>query len=254
MEALIGFLIAVTIGLTGVGGGVITAPVLILFLGLPAPVAVGTALLYVTIVKTAAAPLYLLRKQVDFKILVLLLAGGIPGVVAGSILLKRVHASHLSGLVLTLVGLTVLVSAAVNLLQLASRREAAPAGDRRRLLPVLSAGIGIEVGFSSAGAGALGTVMLMNLTRLAPAEVVGTDLLYGFGLSAVGGGFQFLTGSYNPALLMKLSIGGVAGALVGAQLAGIFPRRVARAALSLWLAGMGVQLCWKGLGSLLQRL
>ena len=66
MEIIIGFLIAVAIGLTGVGGGVITAPVLILWLGLPAPVAVGSALAFVSVVKSLAVPVYMKRRQVDY--------------------------------------------------------------------------------------------------------------------------------------------------------------------------------------------
>jgi uncharacterized membrane protein YfcA len=254
MEIAIGFLIAVAIGLTGVGGGVITAPVLILFLGLPAPIAVGTALLYVTIVKTIATPVYLFRKQVDFKILGLLLIGGIPGVVAGSVLLKRAHESGMSGLVLALVGLTVVSAAAVNLYRLVFKTPRSTGGDHRGILPFLSAGIGLEVGFSSAGAGALGTVALMQFTQLAPATVVGTDLLFGFAVSAVGGGMHVVSGSYHAALLLKLAIGGVFGALIGAQLAGLFPTRLMRAVLSLWVGAMGVQLCYRGLGALLARL
>jgi hypothetical protein len=253
MEMAIGFLIAVAIGMTGVGGGVLTAPVLILFLGLPAPVAVGTSLVFVTIVKAVAAPVYLVREQVNWKVLGLLLAGGVPAVIAGSVLLKRVHESGLNGFVLALVGLTVGTSALVNLFHLALRRERTGAEERRGLLVLLSAGIGLEVGFSSAGAGALGTVALMHFTRLLPAEIVGTDLFYGLFLSAIGGGFHLLAENYAAVVLMKLAAGGVAGALVGAQLAGIFPSRLMRTALSLWLVVMGAQLCYRGVGSLLNR-
>jgi uncharacterized membrane protein YfcA len=94
MEIVLGFLIAVLIGLTGVGGGVITAPALILFLGVSPAESVGTALLFTAIVKLVAAPVYLARKQVNFRILGLLLAGGLPGVLAGSYFLARLSKSQ----------------------------------------------------------------------------------------------------------------------------------------------------------------
>src|SRR5882762_4852323 len=97
MEILLGFVIAVLIGLTGVGGGVITAPVLTLFLGLSPVESVGTALIYTAVVKLAASPLYAWRKQVDYRILGLLLAGGLPGVAAGSYLLARMNVANRKG-------------------------------------------------------------------------------------------------------------------------------------------------------------
>src|SRR5438874_904036 len=91
MELLIGFLIACAVGLTGVGAGSITAPVLILFFHLPPAVAVGTALTFTAVIKFAVLPLYLRRKQVDYRILMLLCAGGIPGVLVGAEVLSRLN-------------------------------------------------------------------------------------------------------------------------------------------------------------------
>src|SRR6478609_7246411 len=98
MEVLLGFVIALAIGLTGVGGGVITAPALILFLGMPPVEAVTTSLIFAACIKLLIAPTYLFRKQVDFRILALLLAGGLPGVVAGSYFLQRLDAKSHPGL------------------------------------------------------------------------------------------------------------------------------------------------------------
>ena len=89
--------------------------------------------------------------------------------------------------------------------------------------------IGAEVGFSSAGAGALGSLLLLSFTRLTAAEVVGTDLCFGLGVSAVGSVIQLGQGNFDSALLYKLVIGGfegreqgVSGALL-AQVAGARP-------------------------------
>ncbi len=89
MEFVLGFLIAGAVGLTGVGAGSITAPILILFFHLKPAVAVGTALTFAAVIKLAVLPIYLRRQQVSYRVLGLLCAGGIPGVVIGIQVLKR---------------------------------------------------------------------------------------------------------------------------------------------------------------------
>jgi len=244
VEIIVGFLIALGIGLTGVGGGVITAPVLILFLHMPAAVAVGTALIFAVAVKTFAVPVYLWRKQVDFRALKYLLLGGVPGVLGGSLLLKGLKAQ--SGLVLMAVGFIVVISASVTLLRMALKLERNGERNRYILLALAATVIGLETGFSSAGAGALGTIALMQLTSMAAPEVVGTDLMFGFVVALVGGGFHFIQGSYDPQVLLRLIAGGIAGGIAGAYLAGVFPKRVLRAAISVWLVWLGSQLCYRG--------
>src|SRR5271165_5072270 len=221
MEYLLGFAIAALIGLTGVGGGSITAPVLTLFLGVPPAVSVGTALLFTAIVKLMAAPLYLARRQVNFRILALLLAGGLPGVLGGSYVLARMASTSRKGPLLAILGAIILLMALLNLYRLLSPRPAAPARDRSRWLPYIALPIGAEVGFSSAGAGALGSLVLLAITPLTAAQVVGTDLFFGLCVSLVGSGFQLSAGNYDSSILTRLVIGGLVGAVAGTYLAAI---------------------------------
>ena len=250
MEIIIGFLIALGIGLTGVGGGVITAPVLILFLHLPAAEAVGTALIFVTAVKTFAVPIYLWRQQVNFRALRYLLAGGVPGVVTGSLLLKKLDAGSGSGVVLTVVGAVVVISASITLVRFVWKREGRSEINHYGLLGLSASLIGLEVGFSSAGAGALGTIALMQLTTLSAPDVVGTDLMFGFVLALLGGGFHFAQGTFSSQIALRLIGGGIIGGILGAYLAGMFPKRALRMALSVWLVWLGSQLCYRGLALL----
>ena len=81
MEYVVGFLIATAVGLTGVGAGSITAPILILFFHFKPAIAVGTALTFAAVIKLSVLPIYLRRQQVNFRILLLLCSGGIPGVI-----------------------------------------------------------------------------------------------------------------------------------------------------------------------------
>src|SRR5277367_4528049 len=115
MEFLAGFVIALAIGVPGVGAGSITAPVLILFFHQSAPDAVTTALVFGTAVKLIATPFYMARGQVNYKILGYLILGGLPAVLAGSFLLQSMNKSQLNAPVLLIVGLTVVLSAAATL-------------------------------------------------------------------------------------------------------------------------------------------
>ena len=87
--------------------------------------------------------------------------------------------------------------------------------DWSRWLPAIALPIGAEVGFSSAGAGAIGSLALLWLTPLSAARVVGTDLFFGLCLSLIGTGFQVSAGNYDLAILTQLVIGGVFGAFAG---------------------------------------
>jgi hypothetical protein len=250
MEIVLGFLIALAIGVTGVGAGIITAPVLILFMHVPPAHAVGTALAFGVAVKLLVVPMQLFRKQVNFGVLGYMLAGGLPGVIIGSLILGKLNTPARQGILYAALGSTIVVMAAVNLYRLWLRPAREQTRDWSRWLPLITFPIGAEVGFSSAGAGAMGSLVLLALTSLTAAQVVGTDLFFGLCVSMVGSGFQLSAGNYEAAILTKLIIGGIFGAFAGTYLAAIAPQRVFRVALSLWLISLGIQLCWSGVHQL----
>jgi uncharacterized membrane protein YfcA len=245
LEILIGFFIAIAIAMTGVGAGTITAPMLILFLHMPLNQAVGTALIFGAGVKIFAAPVYWFRKQVSGRILALLLAGGLPGVLVSSIWLTHIDTRRYQGMLFGLLGSMVALIALKTLFDFRATPQAAR--DHTRILPLIALPIGLEVGFSSAGAGALGTSALLLLTSLTPAQVVGTDLFFGLGLSLVGGGVHFAYGDYHMATMIKLLIGGIAGAVVGANTATLMPSKWMKFGLAVWLVYLGGQLIYRGI-------
>jgi uncharacterized membrane protein YfcA len=246
MEIVLGFVIAVAIGVTGVGAGVITAPVLILFLHVPPARAVGTALVFSTAVKLLVVPMQMYRKQVDYRILGYLLAGGVPGVLIGSFILAKLNAKGSDGILYAALGFTIVIMAALNLYRIWLHPTRNNSRDLSRWLPAVALPIGAEVGFSSAGAGAVGSLALLWMTPLTAARVVGTDLFFGLCLSMIGGGFQLSAGNYELGILTQLIIGGLFGAFAGTYVAAITPQRAFRIVLSLWLITLGVQLCWSG--------
>ncbi|MBV9103112.1 MAG: sulfite exporter TauE/SafE family protein [Candidatus Eremiobacteraeota bacterium] len=245
MEFLIGLLIATAIGLTGVGGGTITTPLLILVLGRPAPIAVGTALSFAAIIDLVVVPIYMARRQVHFRTLGWMLLGGIPGVVIGGLVLRRFPVN--SHLLYVILGVTIVFAAALNMYRLVRLSGASGTSERHRLLPFIMLPVGAEVGFTSAGAGALGSLALLGLTRLSAAQVVGTDLTNALALATIGGGIQLVAGNCDVALLIKLLAGGVFGAVLGSMLAMRLPSRPLKWALAVWLTVLGIQLFVRGL-------
>jgi hypothetical protein len=249
MEFVAGFLIALAIGVTGVGAGSLTAPILILFFHQSASDAVTTALIFGTVVKVIATPIYMARGQVNYRVLKYVALGGLPAVILGSLLLNSFDKSALSRPILVIVGLTVLISAAGTFWRSLSPAGVASKPVSPKWLPWIVAPIGFEVGFSSAGAGALGTVALMRFTDLLPTEVVGTDLAFGLLLSIFAGGIHAsMTGIPWP-ILIKLLVGGVPAVLIGTQLTSVLSPRKMRLALCVWLIYIGGQLSWKAFGA-----
>jgi uncharacterized membrane protein YfcA len=166
------------------------------------------------------------------------MATGLPGVLIGTLLLQGVK----SDLLTAFVGLTIVSIATINLFRFSKITR----HDRTPWLAAVGLPIGIEVGFSSAGAGALGALCLMNMTTMVPAAVVGTDLSFGLVLSTVGGGIHAAMGDLNTPVLIKLLIGGTAGALAGGLLASRLPSKKLRLVLCVALVLLGGNLCWKG--------
>jgi len=249
MEFLIGFIIAAAIGLTGVGGGTLMTPVLILFLHVPVAQAVGTALLFSTAVKVLAAPVYLSRKQVHWRTLAFLIGGGLPGVLIGSLLLSHYNVKSGESLLYSVLGLTIVTMSSLNLYRMIRNTQRGEPRDRSGWLPLIALPIGAEVGFSAAGAGALGSIALLGLTSLTAGQVVGTDMFFGLAISTVGGGIQLHAGNFTPDLLWKLVVAGIPGVIVGANMVTRLPSRPLRYALSVWIIGLGAQLCYRGLAS-----
>lgn len=246
MAYLIGFFIALFIALTGVGAGTITVPVLVLFLNVPAAIAVGIGLTFSAAVKAILAPAQVLRGNVAWRTLGFMLLGGLPGVLLGSLLLRQLVSAGSANVLNAILG-AILVGTASWQIFYSFRPMKRPETrrDRSPLLAWLMFPVGAEVGFSSAGAGALGSAALLSLTPLEPAQVIGTDILFGFTVSLIGSGAHWLAGTArlvhggNPDLLLQLIAGGFFGAIAGTLLSSKVPRRPLRFALWVWLLILG---------------
>lgn len=244
MNFLIGFLIAAAVGMTGIGGGSFTVPALLLLVGLTAGEAVGTAFLFAGVLRLIAVPFYLLGKQIHSRYLWLLLLGAVPGLLVGTWALRVLNRDEGSPVVIVLLGVLLAASSSITFL----KRVQNPgfAAKNHRWLPWLALPIGVESGFSSAGAGALGTVLLLNYSEMTPTQVVGTDLLFGLVLATIGGAFHWVFGSVNAPVLVQLLVGGVPGVIAGCLLARRVPANKLKAAVAMVAIFAGLQLVWTG--------
>jgi hypothetical protein len=250
MEILIGLVIGFAIGGTGVGGGTLAAPAFVLLLGYSPRIAVGTALVFAAAVKIFASAEYLFRRQVNFKILMYLLCGGLPGAFIGAMALERLKTERANQWILCGIGLVVMISAISSVVKFRNP-ETSGAAPRPRWLPFITFPIGLETGFSSAGAGALGTVVLFQLTSLAPSMVVGTDLVFGLLVSTVGGTVHALSGTCNWIALAKLIPSGIIGAMIGVRVCTALPRKTLRKSILICAAAIGFSLVVKGMEGIL---
>src|SRR5436309_6525634 len=243
-QLLIGFVIALAVGLTGIGGGSFTVPALLLFAGLPAGEAVGTAFVFAGFVRLVAAPFYLFSRQIHSRYFWLLLRGAVPGLLSGTLVLRFVTARGGNSTVVILLGVVLALTAALHFAPRARKPEFIYRNSQ--WLPWLAFPIGVESGFSSAGAGALGTVLLLNYSEMTPGQVVGTDLLFGLVLAVIGGIFHWTVGSISLAVLFPLVLGGLPGVLLGCLLSRYIPAHRLRVVIATLAICAGLQLVISG--------
>lgn len=241
---LLGFLIALTVGLTGIGGGSFTVPALLLISGLPAAEAVGTTFVFAGVLRLIAAPFYLATRQIHSKYFWLLIQGAAPGLVLGMLALRALSKQDGNPVIVIIVGVLLTVSSSVTFVP----RVQVPGFARKNSawLPWLAFPIGLESGFSSAGAGALGTVLLLNYSEMTPAQVVGTDLLFGLVLAIVGSAVHWTLGSIATHLLGQLLLGGIPGVILGCMLARRVPAQRLKTVMAVIAICAGLQLVWSG--------
>lgn len=249
MLFVIGFVIALTVGLTGIGGGSFTVPALILLAGLAPKTAVGTAFVFAGVLRLIVGPFYIWGKQVRGAYVWRLLKGAIPGLLIGTYALRLFSSNQANPGLLILLGVLLAASSSLTFAHRLQNHEFAR--KNAGWLSWFALPIGIESGFSSAGAGALGTVLLLNYSEMSPAEVVGTDLLFGLGLAAIGSAIHLQVGSVSASTLLQLLAAGIPGVMLGFILSRRTPARKLKPAIALIAILAGLQLVWTGSRSLL---
>ena len=249
--AVIGFLV----GMTGVGAGSVTTPLLISVCGVAPPVAVGTDLLFAALTKSTAAWRYQKHKFIDWTVLVWLAAGSLPAALLTLVWLKWAHPSMamLTMFIRNALGIILLLSAVANLAYpwLVDRQPrtvpAAKVGPRRRLATwALGAALGVMVVLTSVGAGAIGVAALMVLfPNLSVRRLIGTDVVHAIPLAFVAGLGHLAIGSIDLRVLGLLLLGSVPGIAGGLRVTNTAPDWLVRSALAGVLTLAAVLLLFK---------
>jgi uncharacterized protein len=250
--AAVGLVIGFMVGMTGMGGGALMTPALIL-LGWARPmVAVGTDLMWGTLTKSVGAFVHHRQGTVDFSIVKRLALGSIPGAMAGLALLARLHAKHAQAtdrIIVRILG-AALICVAVSLLVRSlwgSELRARMQLDVARRPPWLTSAIGALVGFlvslTSVGSGSMIVACLLLLYPTIPLRrVVGSDIVHALllvGISAVG---HIGLGSINVPLLTSLLVGSIPGVWLGSRLSLVFPEKALGPIMASTLFFLGYKL------------
>ncbi|HVA35862.1 MAG TPA: sulfite exporter TauE/SafE family protein [Stellaceae bacterium] len=246
-----GFAVGVLIGMTGVGGGSLMTPLLILLFGVSPATAVGTDLLYAAVTKTAGTAMHGFTGTIDWRIVGRLAAGSLPMTALTLFVLSRVDpaGSAAHRLITFVLGCTLFGSASVlifrhRIVRRYGDRLAALTPSRIHWLTVAAGGIlGVLVPISSVGAGALGTIALVLLyPRLPIARIVGSDITHAVPLTLLAGIGHWMLGSINWHLLGALLLGSLPGIVLGSYVANRVPDTALRLILAVTLIAAGGRL------------
>ncbi len=246
-----GFAVGVLVGLTGVGGGSLMTPLLILLFGIHPATAVGTDLLYAAATKTAGSVVHGFNRTVDWRVVRRLAAGSVPMTVLtiaalgyldikGPVTQELIASVLIFALLLT--ALTLVFRDKI-VARYAPRIGALPP-NRIAVLTVIIGGIlGILVSISSVGAGAIGvTALILLYPRLPTARIVGSDIVHAVPLTLVAGIGHWFLGSIDWQVFTALILGSVPGILIGSYAASRVPEAALRVVLALTLIAVATKL------------
>ena len=252
--------IGVVVGLTGMGGGALMTPVLVLFFQVPPLTAVSSDLVASAVMKPVGSLVHLRRGTVHLGLVKWLCIGSIPGAFSGVLIARSLgHGQRVEDLIRTALGVALLlaafgliVRAYLRLLEHARRRDgrAAPLPQGRpsltvRRFPTVLIGVlgGIVVGMTSVGSGSLIIIALMALyPTLKASELVGTDLVQAVPLVASAALSHVLFGDFRMELTTSLLIGSIPGVWIGAHLSSRSPGGLVRRMLAFVLLASGLKL------------
>ena len=245
--------VGILIGLTGIGGGSLMTPLLVLFAGIPPVVAIGTDLAYGAVTKTLGGWRHWRQGTVDLGVSIWLAVGSVPGALVGVWLLDRLHAAYGKSfepallasiaVALIIVAVTILGRALFMPKLVARERHSVEQTTRTKATAVaIGAILGLILGVTSVGSGALIGLALILVFQLTPHRVVGTDVFHAAILLWVAGVAHFVSGNVNFALMGTILVGSLPGVLIGTMLIGRVSANLLRPALGcvLLASALGV--------------
>jgi uncharacterized membrane protein YfcA len=249
--------IGVLVGMTGMGGGSLMTPLLILIFGIQPTTAIGTDIFYSAVTKTVGGWRHLRMKTVNMELVKWLALGSVPAAVGGvalvSIIENHVGEDRLDSLVYAVLGGTLLMVGIITLARalilrnLIDERDRFDVERRHKVAAVLiGATTGFVIGITSAGSGTVIAILLIAVYRLAPKKVVGTDVFHAAVLLWAAGLAHIVGGNVDFSLAGNILIGSIPGVIIGAALSSKAPQGFIRTALGVVLVGSGIVTIQKG--------
>jgi uncharacterized membrane protein YfcA len=251
LYALSGLVVGILVGLTGVGGGSLMTPLLVLLFGVHPTTAVGTDLLYAAATKTVGTGVHGFKRTVQWNIVARLAVGSVPATIVTLWILSQQanHAASANAFITTALGWALLVTSLAVLFRktivafaVKKAGELEP-GRAAAFTILLGAILGVLVSLTSVGAGALGmTVLLILYPRMDVAKLVGSDIAHAVPLTLLAGLGHWMMGSVDWMLLVSLLSGSIPGIIIGSLLAARTPDGVLRPVLAGTLMLVGVKM------------
>src|SRR6478609_5658279 len=251
-----GFLVGILVGTTGIGGGSLMTPILILIFGFQPTTAIGTDLAYGAVTKTVGGYRHWKQKTVDWTLSKWMAFGSVPAAVAGVAVLRLLEdqfgKKHFDNALLIAVAAALLLTGIVILARLllpngtANERDSALMTRAHKIAAVsLGASVGFVLGITSAGSGSLIAVGLIMVFKLAPRRVVGTDVFHAAILLWAAAIAHVVAGNVDFVLAANILIGSIPGVWIGSGLAVRLPVGVMRTMLACVLLAAGLALLSK---------
>jgi uncharacterized protein len=249
--------IGVLVGMTGMGGGSLMTPLLILIFGIQPTTAIGTDIFYSAVTKTVGGWRHLRMKTVNLGLTFWLAAGSVPASVLGvwaiSILKDNVGEDRLDSIVYALLGGVLLMVGIITLARalilsgLIEERDDFEIKRRHKVAAIaIGATTGFVIGITSAGSGTVIAILLITVFRLTPRRVVGTDIVHAAILLWAAGIAHWVGGNVDFTLAGNILLGSVPGVVIGSALSSRAPVGFLRTALGLVLVGSGIVTIQKG--------
>ncbi len=245
-----GFGVGALVGVTGVGGGSLMTPLLILLFGMHPATAVGTDLLYAAATKSGGVAVHQLNRTIDWRVVGRLASGSAPTTVLTLLALSRLDLNGAAGatLITTALGVALLLTAGALIFRpylLVLRSRWGELDERRAALLTVATGavLGVLVSITSVGAGALGvTALFMLYPRLSTARIVGSDIAHAVPLTVIAGIGHWWLSAIDWHLLEFLLLGSLPGIVIGSYFSVRLPDLVLRATLAATLILVGGRL------------
>jgi hypothetical protein len=251
LYSIAGVLVGLLVGLTGVGGGSLMTPILVLVFGFQPATAVGTDLLYASATKLVGTGVHGWRGTVDWRVVRRLATGSVPAtlVTLAALSIAGMQAADTGRLITDILGAALILTGIATLFRrrIVDALSGAFGRLEDRTIMWLTIGLGAMLGslvtLTSVGAGALGMTALLVLYPRAPvARLIGSDIAHAVPLTLIAGLGHLAMGSVNLDLLLSLLIGSVPGIIVGSLIASRMPDRLLTPILAVTLALVGAKL------------